>query len=261
MNMLSMQSSLVEESVQHKEMEQLYPLDKKVQEQFMLSCAGYCVATYVLGIGDRHPSNLMVTRDGRFLHIDFGHFLGNFKTKFGYKRETAPFVFIPQFAVVFGGSNSNGGNDMYKTFQEVCVHAYGILRKNFVLIATLFNLMISSGLPELRSRRDVTWLKISCAPSYLHLMQIKSYLMRLKVHTRTRGHRQTYLHICNVIISNKMIYVYKVGRSDAVAFLSCWIYVFIMFSIYYFNERLIMTIISYLIIIFLTSYDKLKKIL
>merc|ERR1712196_601640 len=38
--MLSMQSSLVEESVQHKEMEQLYPLDKKVQEQFMLSCAG-----------------------------------------------------------------------------------------------------------------------------------------------------------------------------------------------------------------------------
>ena len=37
----------------------------------------------------------MVTRDGRFLHIDFGHFLGN-ETKFGYKRETAPFVFIPQ---------------------------------------------------------------------------------------------------------------------------------------------------------------------
>ena len=163
-NMLSMQSSLVEESVQHKEMEQLYPLDKKVQEQFMLSCAGYCVATYVLGIGDRHPSNLMVTRDGRFLHIDFGHFLGNFKTKFGYKRETAPFVFVPQFAVVFGGSNSNGGNDMYKTFQEVCVHAYGILRKNFVLIATLFNLMISSGLPELRNRRDVTWLKDKLCP-------------------------------------------------------------------------------------------------
>ena len=162
--MLEMQSALVDEDLQQAEMEKLYPLTKEVEEKFMLSCAGYCVATYVLGIGDRHPSNLMVTRDGRFLHIDFGHFLGNFKTKFGYKRETAPFVFIPQFAVVFGANNANGGNFMYRTFEDICVNAYAILRKNFVLIATLFNLMISSGLPELRDRKDVQWLRDKLCP-------------------------------------------------------------------------------------------------
>lgn len=43
--------------------------------------------------------------EGNFLHIDFGHFLENKKSKFGYKRERDPFVFTPEIAYFVNGQS------------------------------------------------------------------------------------------------------------------------------------------------------------
>mmetsp|Transcript_5059 Transcript_5059/g.11040 ORF Transcript_5059/g.11040 Transcript_5059/m.11040 type:complete len:1146 (-) Transcript_5059:375-3812(-) len=129
--------------------------EEEQREVFMKSLAGYCVATYVLGIGDRHNDNIMVTKFGHFFHIDFGHFLGNIKKKFGVKRERAPFVFTPDLAFAMGGKKSK----KYAEFEELCCKAYNILRRHAHVFINLFSLMLSTGMPELKKPSDIDYLR------------------------------------------------------------------------------------------------------
>jgi len=124
-------------------------------ENFTKSCAAYCVATYILGIGDRHNDNIMVTQQGILFHIDFGHFLGNFKTWGGIKREKAPFVLTPEFALVMGGKDGEN----FKKFIELCKKGYNSIRKHANVFINLFMMMLSTGIPELKSEEDLRYLR------------------------------------------------------------------------------------------------------
>jgi hypothetical protein len=128
---------------------------RQLTSSFARSCAGYSVATYILGIGDRHNDNVMVRRDGRLFHIDFGHFLGNYKTKFGIKRESAPFVFTPDFARVLGGKEGAE----FAQFVEFGAKAFNVLRGHAALFITLFAMMLSTGIPELEHVEDIDYLR------------------------------------------------------------------------------------------------------
>ncbi|KAH9110627.1 hypothetical protein AeMF1_014638 [Aphanomyces euteiches] len=51
---------------------------------FLRSCAGYCVATYVLGVGERNSANIMMTKEGRFFHVALRNFLDHPKNLVSY---------------------------------------------------------------------------------------------------------------------------------------------------------------------------------
>ncbi|CAF0796738.1 unnamed protein product [Brachionus calyciflorus] len=134
-------------------------------DNFTKSCAGFCVATFLLGIGDRHPSNIMINKEGKLFHIDFGHFLGHFKEKFGIKRERVPFVLTEHFTKVI----SKGAIDPIQTyefqkFKSLCENAYMIIRRHSKVLIDLFVIMLSSGMSELKSTDDIDYLKNKLEP-------------------------------------------------------------------------------------------------
>lgn len=131
---------------------------------FTSSCAGYCVATFILGIGDRHPDNIMVNEDGQIFHIDFGHFLGHYKKKFGINRERVPFVLPEDFIfAISGGADNPRKSPQFEKFQETCGKAYMALRNHANLLITLFTMMLPTGITELQNINDVGYLRKTLA--------------------------------------------------------------------------------------------------
>lgn len=126
---------------------------------FTLSCAGYCVATYILGVGDRHNDNIMITYGGNLFHIDFAYFLGRRVTFAGIPRETTPFVLTPAFVQAMGGLDSSN----FRSFVSHCCRAYNVIRRHGHLFITLFAMMVSSGMSQLESLDDLDYLRRALA--------------------------------------------------------------------------------------------------
>jgi len=103
-----------------------------ILDNFVKSCAGYCVISFLLGIGDRHLDNLMLSTNGRLFHVDFEYILGNDPKPFA-----PPMKLSEQMVVAMGGRGSRD----YLEFHKHCCKAYLILRKSAKLFVALFDLV------------------------------------------------------------------------------------------------------------------------
>jgi hypothetical protein len=93
----------------------------ELRENFTKSCAAYCVITYLLGIGDRHLENIMITDNAHIFNIDFGYVLGK-----DPKIIAPEFRLTPEMIDAMGGPKSKYYND----FKKYCIQAYNCLRRH-----------------------------------------------------------------------------------------------------------------------------------
>jgi phosphatidylinositol 3-kinase len=118
---------------------------KEAMDTYVKSVAGYCVITYLLGVGDRHLDNLLLAPDGRFFHIDFGYILGR------DPKPMAPLMKLSREMIEgMGGATGENKESQFDIFKQYCFTAYTTLRRSSSLILNLFALMQDANIPGLR---------------------------------------------------------------------------------------------------------------
>jgi phosphatidylinositol 3-kinase len=127
---------------------------KEAMDNYVKSVAGYCVVTYLLGVGDRHLDNLLITPDGHFLHIDYGYILGR------DPKPMAPLMKLSREMVEGMGGSTNTGESQFETFRQYCFTAYTTLRRSSSLILNLFSLMQEANIPGLAIFGDQAVTKV-----------------------------------------------------------------------------------------------------
>jgi phosphatidylinositol 3-kinase len=124
---------------------------KETMETYIKSCAGYCVITYILGVGDRHTDNLLLTPSGHFFHADFGYILG---------RDPKPFAPLMKLSSQMVDGMGGKEHPNYAQFKQYCYTAYSSLRKSAALILNLFALMSEANIPDIRIEPDKAVQKV-----------------------------------------------------------------------------------------------------
>lgn len=154
---------------------------EEARNKFVVSSAGYAVASLLLQPKDRHNGNLLFDNEGRLVHIDFGFIL---ETSPGgnMRFENADFKLSHEMTQLLDPSGSMK-SETWNYFVSLCVKGYLAARLHMEGILTTVQLMVDSGLPcfsrgdpignlrkrlhpELSEREAATFMIKTCADAY-----------------------------------------------------------------------------------------------
>ena len=118
-----------------------YFIRKDVMDNFVKSCAGYSVITYLLGVGDRHTDNLLLHPNGYFLHCDYQFILGQ------DPKTYLPMRITEEMVNGIGGQDS----DNFAMFLSLVGAAFVSLRRHVSvrILLSLVRNMLYSHIPDI----------------------------------------------------------------------------------------------------------------
>ena len=117
-----------------------YFVKKDVMDTYVKSCAGYCVITYLLGVGDRHLDNILLHQNGHLLHCDYSFILGH------DPKTYMPMRITDEMVMGFGGRES----DNFARFVSFAGAAFLTLRRhnNLRTLLSHIRLMVDSNMVD-----------------------------------------------------------------------------------------------------------------
>ncbi|KAM7479286.1 hypothetical protein LguiA_027499 [Lonicera macranthoides] len=121
------------------------PNFEAARENFIISSAGYAVASLLLQPKDRHNGNLLFDSVGRLVHVDFGFIL---ETSPGgnMRFESAHFKLSHEMTQLLDPSGVMKSDTWY-LFVSLCVKGYLAARRHMDGIINTVLMMVDSGLP------------------------------------------------------------------------------------------------------------------
>eukprot|EP00457_Paulinella_chromatophora_P000082 gb/GEZN01000082.1/.p1 GENE.gb/GEZN01000082.1/~~gb/GEZN01000082.1/.p1 ORF type:complete len:2398 (-),score=369.44 gb/GEZN01000082.1/:201-7394(-) len=128
---------------------------RRAQRNFIVSLAGYALATYLVQAKDRHNGNLMFDDEGYLVHIDFG-FIFDISPGRDMRFESAGFKFTKEMVDLIGGGPEH---PLYQWFVLLCVRGFLAVREHKEIILTLAERMTSSTLGCFKGNRGKNKVK------------------------------------------------------------------------------------------------------
>lgn len=135
--------------------------------------------TYLLGVGDRHLDNLLLSPDGHFFHgegtkvafvrsafpLTDGPLITCATVDFGYILGRDPKPFPPAVKVCKEMVDAMGGmqSPHYARFKSLCYTGFTTLRKNANLLINLVALMVDGNIPDIKLEPDKAVMKVCAA--------------------------------------------------------------------------------------------------
>ncbi|DAZ95754.1 TPA: hypothetical protein N0F65_006402 [Lagenidium giganteum] len=111
----------------------------EISTSFRESLAAYTVITFLLGVGDRHADNVMLTKDGILFHIDYGFILGK------DPKPLQPPMRLDHYMIeALGGTQTA----QFEQFKKLCVIAFNCLRRHVSLFMIMLTLVVKA-MPEI----------------------------------------------------------------------------------------------------------------